>query len=62
VRKAADKKAKEDARNGVVADGPTLRPASEAGAYEDADVTDTEIEPDDVDLDRVFQDADHADD
>ena len=42
VRKAADKKAKEDARNGVEADGPTLRPASEAGDHpdeaEDADV------------------------
>jgi hypothetical protein len=35
VRKAADKKAKEDARNGVVADGPTLRPASETGVYEE---------------------------
>ena len=35
VRKAADKKAKEDARNGV--EGPTLRPASETGASHDAD-------------------------
>lgn len=29
VRKAADKKARDDARNGVVAEGATLRPASE---------------------------------
>jgi len=33
VRKAADKKAKEDARRGDV-DGPTLRPASETGVAE----------------------------
>jgi hypothetical protein len=37
VRKAADKKAKEDARNGVDPDGPTLRPASETGAFSDDD-------------------------
>src|SRR5690349_9567392 len=36
VKKAAEKKAKDDARRGVVEpEGPTLRPASEAGAYED---------------------------
>ncbi|WP_411287441.1 DUF1013 domain-containing protein [Phenylobacterium sp.] len=35
VRKAADKKAKDDARKGIVEPaGPTLRPASEAGAVE----------------------------
>ena len=59
VRKAADKKTKEDARRGVDVDGPTLRPASEAGAYEDAP------EPEDADLDHdeadVFEDADHED-
>jgi hypothetical protein len=32
VRRAADKRAKEDARRGVVAEGPTLRPAAETGA------------------------------
>jgi hypothetical protein len=45
VRKAADKKAKDDAKKGIVAEGPTLRPASETGvaddqvfpAYDDAD-------------------------
>jgi len=36
VRKAADKKAKDDARRGVV-DGPTLEPASETGAFADDD-------------------------
>ena len=32
VRKAADKKAKDDARKGINADGASLRPASETGA------------------------------
>jgi hypothetical protein len=32
VRKAADKRAKDDAKKGIVDDGPSLRPASEAGA------------------------------
>jgi hypothetical protein len=36
VRKAADKKAKDDARKGIVEpEGATLRPASETGVYED---------------------------
>ena len=43
VRKAADKKAKDDARNGIVEpEGATLRPASEAGEYEDAAADDAE--------------------
>jgi hypothetical protein len=38
VKKAADKKAKDDARRGVVdPEGATLRPASEVGQYEDAE-------------------------
>jgi hypothetical protein len=42
VRKAADKKAREDARRGVTQpDGPTLRPASETGVLE-AGVAETE--------------------
>jgi hypothetical protein len=46
VRKAADKKAKEDARKGIVQpEGPTLRPASETGVLEDeAPVFDDEAE------------------
>lgn len=37
VRKAADKKAKDDAKAGITdPDGPSLRPASETGAVEDA--------------------------
>ena len=37
VRKAADKKAKDDAKAGIVdPDGPSLRPASETGAVDDA--------------------------
>ena len=34
VRKAADKKAKEDAKNGIVPEGPSLRPAAETGVLE----------------------------
>ena len=35
VKKAAEKKAKDDAKKGIVAEGPTLRPAAETGAVED---------------------------
>ncbi|HET9160621.1 MAG TPA: cell cycle transcriptional regulator TrcR [Caulobacteraceae bacterium] len=35
VKKAAEKKAKDDARKGIVAEGPTLKPASETGAVEE---------------------------
>ena len=34
VKKAADKKAKDDARKGITAEGPTLRPAHETGLVE----------------------------
>jgi len=65
VKKAADKKAKDDARRGVDADGPTLRPASEAGAYEDAHEDDQASHEPDEDLDHddadVFEDVDHED-
>lgn len=48
VRKAADKKAKDDARKGIAEpEGATLRPASETGAIKD--------EP-------VYEDAEHAED
>jgi hypothetical protein len=43
VRKAADKKAKDDARKGVNAEGATLRPASETGVAE-ADEPDADFE------------------
>ncbi|MDP1739359.1 MAG: DUF1013 domain-containing protein [Caulobacter sp.] len=63
VRKAADKKAKDDARKGIVApDGASLKPASETGA----EVEEPEIEETDeevagaVNLKTVF--ADHDDD
>lgn len=68
VRKAADKKAKDDARLGIV-DGPTLRPASEAGAYDDAEepaVEAHEAEDSDADFDHddadAFEGADHDED
>jgi len=35
VRKAADKKARDDAKKGIVHDGPSLRPASETGVIEE---------------------------
>jgi len=37
VRKAADKKSKEDARRGVTAEGPSLRPAAETGLLDEID-------------------------
>jgi hypothetical protein len=40
VKKAADKKAKDDAKRGIVDDGPSLRPAAEADAPELHDVED----------------------
>jgi hypothetical protein len=50
VRKAAEKKAREDARRGVVQpEGPTLRPASETGVLED------ETHEDEI-LDEVHED------
>jgi hypothetical protein len=61
VRKAADKKAKDDVRRGVQADGPTLRPAAEAGAYEDA-AEDEDFESDEApNAADVFEDAEHED-
>jgi uncharacterized protein len=35
VRKAAEKKAKDDAKRGIVSEGPSLRPASETGVVEE---------------------------
>ncbi len=61
VKKAADKKAKDDKRKGIVEpEGPTLLPASETGAVDAA--VDDEPE-DDTDLANVFIDEDEmADD
>ncbi|MDZ4373940.1 MAG: cell cycle transcriptional regulator TrcR [Phenylobacterium sp.] len=54
VRKAADKKSKDDARRGVVEpEGATLRPASEAGAPQDDEA---DIEPDVVFADEPEHD------
>ncbi|MBS0409390.1 MAG: DUF1013 domain-containing protein [Proteobacteria bacterium] len=51
VKKAAEKKAKDDAKRGIVAsDGPSLRPASETGVLEmepEADLDDDHFEADD---------------
>jgi hypothetical protein len=60
VKKAAEKKARDDARKGIVEpEGPTLLPASETGAV-DAVVEDDE--PEDTDLNAVFQDEDELED
>jgi hypothetical protein len=57
VRKAADKKAKDDARRGIVEpEGATLRPASEADIAEDEPEHERE-----TDLNAVFADAPGAD-
>jgi hypothetical protein len=42
VRKAADKRAKEDAKRGIVPEGPSLRPAAETGVFDEV----VEAEPD----------------
>ena len=63
VRKAADKKARDDARKGIVApDGATLKPASETGApAEEPEIEETDEEvAGAVNLKTVF--ADHDDD
>ena len=50
VRKAADKKAKDDARKGIVADGPTLAPIGATQAAVPAEVEpDTDFDGDDED-------------
>src|SRR3954471_6516364 len=61
VRKAADKKANDDARRGVVeTEGATLRPASETGVVEDVEPEHEEAEHE-PELANVFAD-DHGDD
>ena len=60
VKKAAEKKAKDDKRKGIVEpEGPTLLPASETGAV-NAAVEDDDL--DDTDLSTVFQDEDELED
>jgi len=46
VKKAAEKRAREDAKRGKLEDGPSLKPASETGAVQedDAEVEDVEAE------------------
>ena len=60
VRKAADKKAKDDARKGIVApDGATLKPASETGVEVEEPEVETAAEAaGNVNLKTVFQDRD----
>jgi hypothetical protein len=50
VRKAADKKARDDAKKGIVQpEGETLRPASETGVFEDAEPAYAEVDDGDED-------------
>jgi hypothetical protein len=66
VKKAAEKKAKDDAKKGIVHDdGPSLRPASEAGEFEPEPEDDRRdhrnLQPEDVFDDRLSDDADFDD-
>ncbi|HYE44554.1 MAG TPA: cell cycle transcriptional regulator TrcR [Caulobacter sp.] len=54
VRKAADKKAKDDLKKGIVPDGPSLRPAGEVEEVQPEIVDDEDDRGDDVDLKNVF--------
>lgn len=57
VRKAADKKIKDDAKKGIVSEGPSLLPASETGVI----VEEEERAPKPVRLDAVFEDFNNED-
>ena len=62
VRKAADKKAKDDARKGITEpEGATLRPAAETGVAAVAEV-EPEVDDDDHTVESVFADDHHEDD
>ena len=55
VRKAAEKKAKDDAKRGIVSEGPSLRPASEPGVVEAPHVDEDESRHDEeLDEAHVF--------
>ena len=59
VRKAADKKARDDARKGIVhPEGPTLQPASETGAPHDEPEPERHVEPT---AETLFANADEDD-
>jgi hypothetical protein len=61
VKKAHDKKAKDDARRGIVQpEGATLRPASETGAVQEQPADEPEHEPE-PELATVFADHDDED-
>ena len=69
VRKAAEKKAKEDARKGIVSDGPSLRPAAETGLVDPAaqaaaraPAAPAPVADEDVFSSAVFSDAETDDD
>jgi hypothetical protein len=53
VRKAAEKKAKDDAKRGIVSEGPSLRPASETGVVEEV----VEHEEEDARHDEALDEA-----
>jgi hypothetical protein len=59
VRKAADKKAKDDARKGIVSDGPSLQPVVEEPVPEPVEEDERGAK---VDLDKVFSNSGYADD
>ena len=49
VRRAAEKRARDDARRGVSEEGASLRPASETGVDVEEDISDETVSPEDVD-------------
>lgn len=62
VRKAADKKAKDDLKKGIVPDGPSLRPADEVQPEPEPVYDDEDDRGDDVDLSNVFSNTGPAHD
>ena len=54
VKKAAEKKAKDDLKKGIVPDGPSLRPAGEVEEVQPEIVDDEDDRGEDVDLKNVF--------
>jgi hypothetical protein len=65
VRKAAEKKAKDDARKGIVSEGPSLRPASETGLVNPtvkAPAAPAPVADEDVFSSSVFTDAEADED
>ena len=62
VRKAAEKKAKDDAKKGIVSEGPSLKPASETGVLEISQTANVKIDDSKVFANLSAGDLDDEDD